>query len=54
MKTIVITNRGDDYHAQLDGTKAWGCGDSVSEAIGDLVRSHPERFGIAIIEGDTE
>ena len=49
MTRIIITERPDDYHACLDGSpRVWGCGETPSAAIGDLVRSHPERFGVEI------
>jgi hypothetical protein len=48
---IVVTQRLSDYHACLaDNTAIWGCGKSPSEAIGDLIRSHRERFQITIEE----
>ncbi len=52
MKTkIIMTCRSDDYHACIEGTEFWGCGKTISEAIGDLIRSHREVFGIEIVEG---
>lgn len=51
LKTIVLTKRGsgNDYHAGIqDETGYWGRGLTSSEAIGDLIRSHPEKFGIKI------
>lgn len=46
---IVIARRGDDYHASLNSdSRIWGCGHSVHAAIGDLVRSHMDVFGIKI------
>lgn len=41
------------YHAQIqipDGTNGspWDCGTSIDAAIGSLIRSHPEKFGIKI------
>jgi hypothetical protein len=44
---IVVTQRTADYHAALaSNPKIWGCGQSEEEAIGDLVRSHPEMFDV--------
>ena len=45
---IVITQRSADYKAQLRGSAAWGCGKEPAAAIGDLVLSHPELFGVKI------
>lgn len=42
--------RQPKYHAQIkDEPGFWACGRSVDDAIGDLVRCHPERFGIKIL-----
>lgn len=45
---IVVTFRSRDVHAAIDGTsgKKWGCGRTPDEAIGALVRSHPEAFDV--------
>jgi hypothetical protein len=61
MKTIEISERMMDYwidasgvhrpkfHAQIKGEPGlWACGRTPDHAIGDLVRSHPEHFGIKI------
>jgi hypothetical protein len=46
---IVITRRTDDIHACLEGCPAiWGCGKTSDEAIGNLISTHPETFGIEI------
>lgn len=43
--------RHPKYHAQIKGAPGlFGVGKSADEAVGDLVRSHPEKFGIVIIE----
>lgn len=35
------------YHAQIkDKGGYWGCGHSIDEAVGSLMRSHPEQFGL--------
>jgi hypothetical protein len=47
--TIRVCRRSDDFHASLEGQRGvWGCGPGSDAAIGDLVRSHPEMFGIKI------
>jgi hypothetical protein len=46
---IVVTRRRDDYHACLKSNPGiWGRGVSPSEAIGDMLRSHPGCFGVLI------
>jgi hypothetical protein len=41
--------RRPKYHAQLEGKPSrWGCGVSRDEAIGRLVRAHPEMFGLKV------
>lgn len=35
------------YHAQIKGNGGyWGSGDSIDEAVGSLIRSHGEQFGL--------
>jgi hypothetical protein len=43
---IVVTRRFADYHAAIDGTdgRKWGCGKTIDEAVGSLVRNHPGVF----------
>ncbi len=36
------------YHASIRGMKAWAAGNTPNEAIGDLVRCHPELFGVKV------
>jgi hypothetical protein len=37
------------YHAQIQGEPGfWAAGRTANEAIGDLIRCHPERFGVTI------
>lgn len=51
MKTkIVVTFRAHDVHAAIEGTngRKWGCGRNPDEAVGALVRSHPEAFGVEV------
>jgi hypothetical protein len=46
---IVVTKRSQDYHACIEGELGlWGCGATSTAAIGDLVSSHYEHFGVAI------
>lgn len=47
---IVVTQRFSDYHAAIDGTagRKWGCGKTIDEAVGALVRNHPEAFGAVV------
>lgn len=48
--TICVEHRSFDFHACLKGQRSvWGCGSSVNGAIGDLVRTHRETFGLKII-----
>lgn len=52
---IVVTRRSCDYHACIEGRpQVWGCGTTWAEAIGSLVYSHPERFGLRIVDGGRE
>lgn len=50
------TVRRPKYHALLviegakEGKGPWGSGTSPAEAIGDLIMSHPEKFGIEITD----
>jgi hypothetical protein len=47
--TIVITKRSSDYHAQIKGEPGlWAAGRSPRCAVGDLIMSHKEYFGIVI------
>ncbi len=37
------------YHAQIAGRPGvWAAGNSIDDAIGNLIRCHPEQFGIEI------
>lgn len=41
--------RHPKYHAQIKGLPGrWGSGKSWDEAVGDLIRSHPEQFGVTV------
>lgn len=37
------------YHAQVAGKSVWSAGDTIDDAIGNLVRCHPKKFDIQII-----
>ncbi len=39
--------RGPKYHAQIKNEDGyWSCGDTASEAIGNLMCTHPQRFQV--------
>jgi len=41
--------RRPKFHAQIKGQPGyWGCGQTRSDAIGELMRNHPGKFGINI------
>lgn len=50
--TIEVAERlmsSGTYHAQAkDRPEIWGCGKSWASAVGDLVMSHPEFFGVRV------
>lgn len=47
---IVITKRYSDYHACPEGEPGcWAAGKTIDDAIGNLVRCHPERFNVQIV-----
>lgn len=49
MLKIKVTRRSDDFHACVDGRPMlWDCGRSAVEAIGNLLLSHPDVFGVDI------
>jgi hypothetical protein len=38
------------YHAQIKGEPGvWAAGEYADEAIGNLIRCHPSRFGINVV-----
>ena len=44
---IIIEKRSDDYMAYLEGSKGiWDCGPTPSMAIGKLMITHKEVFGL--------
>jgi hypothetical protein len=44
---IVPHVHGPKYHAQIE-PGLWACGDTADDAIGNLIRTHPEKFGVTI------
>ncbi len=49
-----ITDTGD-FHACIEGSPwHWACGKVPDEAIGNLVRTHPEHFGIKEVKINIE
>lgn len=37
------------FHAQIEGEPGyWAAGDTIAEAIGDLINSHREKFGVNV------
>lgn len=52
MKIVTTAQRGGGYVARVEGDPGcWGFGETVAEAIGDLVVKNMERFGIASVDG---
>jgi hypothetical protein len=57
MVTIVVSPRpqttlATDYHACIEGSpQCWGCGKTANEAVGDLVRTHGDKFNLEIKDG---
>lgn len=48
---IILTRRSSDFHAQLEGDSGrWGRGLTPEAAIGDLIVSHNEVFGIVVAD----
>lgn len=48
---LVWHKRAEDWHVCIQGEEDyWACGKTPNEAIGDLIRSHPERFAILPLE----
>jgi hypothetical protein len=47
---ITVKRRFSDYHASIDGSNEtqWGCGKSIDEAVGSVVRNQQERLGLKI------
>jgi hypothetical protein len=54
-RTICVEPRLDDFYACLsDNRGTWGCGPSMSAAIGDLVRTHSATLDLQIDSQPTE
>jgi len=50
LTTIVIRKRGEDFEAFLQGeASVVGRGTTSDAAVGDLVRSHGDRFSITVV-----
>lgn len=48
---VEIRRRSDDIHAQVaDHPEIWGCGRNFLSALGNLVATHKEQFGIEFID----
>jgi len=46
---IELKKRAADWHACIAGQpEIWGCGPTPKAAIGDLVWSHMDRFGVCV------
>jgi len=47
---IIVTRKGDGmYNACLESDpKVWGRGKTENEAIGDLIKSHPDDFKVSV------
>ena len=46
---VVEMTHGPKFHAQIKGRPGcWAAGDTHDEAVGDLIRCHPEEFGIKV------
>ncbi|MEK7502960.1 MAG: hypothetical protein AAB556_00765 [Patescibacteria group bacterium] len=46
-KKIVLTKRSDDFMAHVENnSEIWSCGKNTDEAIGSLIRTYRELFGI--------
>ena len=49
MLKIKVIRRTNDFHASVEGRPGlWDCGNTASEAIGELLLSHPREFGVDI------
>jgi len=46
---IIFTKRTSDIHACPEGQPAiWACGKTQDEALGNLIRTHSEHFGLEL------
>ena len=49
VKNIVVTYRTHDVHVCVKGNpRIWGCGQTITEAIGDLMIAHTDHFEIRV------
>ncbi len=44
----VIMDQKPNYYARIKDTTYWSSGRTFNDAIGDLIRTHPEQFGIEV------
>lgn len=48
---ITLRKRSDDWHACINGDeRLWGCGKTIDDAIGNVVRTHKATLGLTIEE----
>lgn len=48
--SIILTQRGKEFHAMLDGhPEIWGNGKTEREAIGNLICNHQADFKLKIL-----
>lgn len=48
--TIVVKRRSGDYHACINGNECfWGCGKTIEEAIGSVLKNCSDRFKVKLI-----
>lgn len=47
---VTVKQRFGDYHASIDGSgeRLWGCGKTIDEAVGSVVRNHSGKLGVVI------
>lgn len=46
---IIVEKRIDDFIAYIEGDRTiWGCGNTKNAAIGNLVSTHQDVFGIQV------
>lgn len=50
MIDIIVTKRQDDFHAQVkDHPEVWSAGKDYYSAVGNLIITHQEYFGLKLI-----
>jgi len=48
-RSLFLKQHTAAYHAQIASVPGfWGCGNSPDEAIGNLIKTHPEMFGLEL------